>query len=132
MEIYFLYSRKFQKLGGGGEQNFYWLPEIFAGYQLFLNSWSPASDTKLVLVPTSVLSLRILSFLYSMKLVMWKVQLCNPTLIVDLKKKIHNSVCDLMNIISDISTHMQMFWAGKAYFTRKLEYIRRCILFPLQ
>ena len=35
--------KKISKIGGGGgEQDFYWLPEIFVGYQLFLNSWSPA------------------------------------------------------------------------------------------
>ena len=28
-------------VGGGGGKNFFWLPEIFAGYQLFLNPWSP-------------------------------------------------------------------------------------------
>ena len=32
------------KLSGVKAQDFYWLPEIFAGYQLFLNSWSPAYD----------------------------------------------------------------------------------------
>ena len=32
---------------GRGEQDFYWLPEIFAGYQLFLNSWNPVSKQKL-------------------------------------------------------------------------------------
>ena len=43
MEVLFLYQRKFKKLRGG-EQDFYWLPEVFAGYQLFLNSWSPGYE----------------------------------------------------------------------------------------
>ena len=35
--------KKISKIAGegGGKQDFYCLPEIFAGYQLFLNSWSP-------------------------------------------------------------------------------------------
>ena len=33
--------KKISKIWGRGSKDFYWLPEIFACYQLFLNSWSP-------------------------------------------------------------------------------------------
>ena len=37
---------------GGGEQDFHWLPEIFAGYQLFLNSWNPGYMYYIIIIYT--------------------------------------------------------------------------------
>ena len=48
MQIFDFYQWKFNfciqenfKNWGGGSKDFYWLPEIFAVYQLFLNFWNP-------------------------------------------------------------------------------------------
>ena len=38
-------QENFKNWGGGEQRFFFWLPEIFAGYQLFLNSWSPGHES---------------------------------------------------------------------------------------
>ena len=44
--LIFIFKKISEIGGGGGGKDFYWLPEVFGGYQLFLNSWSPVHRKK--------------------------------------------------------------------------------------